>query len=372
MNLREFFKDPISSIFVNEISIILALSLFLPFIAPHIKNLKIFGAEVEFQDKIKEINKDIKEIRSESKIYQNNQESLIYSIIASVGRSMDIQPRRLNKSLKEVPLEIGFKNFPESRILAEIMYCLFNIAKIPVNPPVIQQNTLGNFYNLRTGKIDFYIEYSGTGFVIAGLEIEEHTPEGGKDRLNKIYKGWRLEWLSPIGFSNQDILVMQRDKAEKYGIKYVSDLALRSEEFILGAEPEYFVRDASYPRLKILAEKAETPLKFQIRESDIGDRYKRLLDGEFDVINGWNADPEIEDPRLEKIKWDQQFPENKFYAMPLCRDDVVPNIIDVLSNLRIDIEEMRKLNLKAKNAGNTDLAIKGIAAEFCRKLENVI
>ena len=360
---KEFIENPLGLMHVNEKSIALALGLFLPLILPHIKSLKIFGTEVELRERINGVKEEIQNVRRESAIRQYDQERVFYATAASIRRGMDTQPRRENKSLDEAPLEIGMKDFPESRILAEIIYCLFNNINLPVKPPVMQQPTLGTFFNLRSGRIDLYVEYSGVGFMLAGLQVEGHTDERGKDRLNKLYKDWKLTWLSSIGFNNQHELVMLKKTAMKFEIVSISDLAEKSERFILGADREYFIRDTTFPRLELLG------LRFQdVREVGIMERFRGLYEGEFDVGVGWTTDPQIKDTRLQRIKYDQKFPEIAQYAMLLCRTDIVHSVEDVLSKLQINEEEMRRLNSKAQRAGNTDLAIKGIATEFCRKL----
>ncbi|MFX0200241.1 MAG: glycine betaine ABC transporter substrate-binding protein [Candidatus Hodarchaeota archaeon] len=366
ITFKQFITNPIGLLpvlQVNEKSIALALGLFLPLILPHIKSLKIFGTEVELRERVNGIEGDIRKVRRESAIRQYDQERVFYTTAASIRRSMETQLRREKKSFDEVPLEIGMKDFPESRILAEIIYCLFDTYNLSAKPPTMQQPTLGTFFNLRSGKIDLYVEYSGVGFMLAGIQAEEHTAKSGQKRLNDLYKDWKLTWLSPIGFDNQHELVMLKEKAERFDIVTMTDLADKSDGFLFAANREYFIRESTFPRLERLG------LRFRdVREADIGDRYSGLFKNEFDVGVGWTTDPQMTETRLHRIEYDRQFPAIAQYAMPLCRTDVVSYVKNALSKLRIDETEMRRLNRRAQRAFNTPLAIRGIAVEFCKKL----
>lgn len=369
MNLLDFMRNPIGSIIVNEISIGLTLILFVPFIGQSVKHFNFYGAKIEFNDKFDKIAKNIATINTEIKLYQDNQERLLYSILASIGRSMETQPRRLNKALQDIPLEIGMKNYPESKILAEIVHYFLSHYNIPVNQPTMQQNTLGNFFNLRSGKIDLYMEYSANGFMLSGKDVEEHNHEVGKLKINKLFENWDLEWLNTFGYDNQFEFVMQVDTARKYSIRTMTDLIDNSDEFVFGVEIEYLIRDSLFPRLERLAKKANKSLVFKdIREVSIGDRYDKLLEGELDVTVGWTCDPEMDKSELCKIEWDDNFPAISYYLMPLCRKDVVPDIKIALSQIKINEEQMKKMNLEAKKGGNTESVIKGVAAKFCLNL----
>jgi osmoprotectant transport system permease protein len=222
--------------------------------------------------------------------------------------------------------------------------------------------------------------------MLAGLHADKDQPHtAGKDvdpleqanrvreKLNEIYKGWGLTWLPPIGFNNKHELIMLQETAHKFRIQSISDLVHKSEGLTFAAPTEYFIRESTFPRLERLAEKAETPLRFRdVREVDIQDRFSGLLAGEYDVGVAFTTDPQMEDPRLQKIDWDAHFPEITQWAMPLCRSDVLMYypIQDALSQLSINEAGMRKLIRKAEREGNTPFAIKGVAAEseVCRKL----
>ncbi|MGB5928006.1 MAG: glycine betaine ABC transporter substrate-binding protein, partial [Cyclobacteriaceae bacterium] len=92
------------------------------------------------------------------------------------------------------------------------------------------------FDALRTGEIDMYPEYTGTGLLV----ILQEDPNELKDIMrdpDKVYghvnrefqKQYNLEWLAPLGFNNTFAMMMREDQAEKLGIESVSDLKLYLE-----------------------------------------------------------------------------------------------------------------------------------------------
>ena len=110
----------------------------------------------------------------------------------------------------EQHIVVGSKNFMENRLLAEIFAQLIE-AKTSLNV----QRRLGLagtqvcFEALRTGAIDLYPEYTGTGLV----SILEHPPTGDpRTALNTVrtefLKRWDLWWLNPLGFQNSYALAI--------------------------------------------------------------------------------------------------------------------------------------------------------------------
>ncbi len=351
-----FLRNPLGLMQVDETSIALALALFLPLLFKQVKSLKLFGAEVEL---LREVKEEIKQVRRETSHHRYDHERALFVMAASLGRTLEIHPRR--KEVTETPIEIGMMDFTESVILALLVYHLLGSHQIPAHEPDRQETTLIAFLNLRSGMTDLLIGYSGTGMMLAGMPVEFHTAESGRERLNDIYRRWGLTWLSPIGFQNREMLVMRRKDAEERRMATVSHLIEQSDHFVFGANREYFLRDWAYPRLDRMG------IRFQeIKEVEINDRLTGLLNGEYDVGVIWETDPEIEDSRLKVIEWDDRIPAISQYAMPLCREDVAPQLEPILKKIHISEPQMRKLNRIAQRAGSSFFAIKGVVDDFCR------
>ena len=85
---------------------------------------------------------------------------------------------------------------------------------------------------LRTGAIDLYPEYTGTGLLVvlqpsaAVLDSLGPDPAAVLAYVRREYRRrYQLEWLAPLGFNNTYALLMRRQQAEQLGISSVSELS---------------------------------------------------------------------------------------------------------------------------------------------------
>jgi len=69
----------------------------------------------------------------------------------------------------EPAVRVGSKDFAENRILAQMFVLLLEDAGLRVESRIPLGGTSVTFDALRTGSIDLYPEYTGTGLVLLGL-----------------------------------------------------------------------------------------------------------------------------------------------------------------------------------------------------------
>jgi osmoprotectant transport system permease protein len=129
-------------------------------------------------------------------------------------------------------IRIGSKIFGEQYILAQ-MYKLLILGNS--NLKVETKTGLGGtkicFDALTNDQIDFYPEYTGTGFLVI-LKPNEQTisklngsTKGVYDFVSKEFqKQYELKWLKPIGFNNTYALMMRKEQAQKLKITSITDL----------------------------------------------------------------------------------------------------------------------------------------------------
>ncbi|WP_461114837.1 ABC transporter permease/substrate-binding protein [Spirosoma jeollabukense] len=127
---------------------------------------------------------------------------------------------------------LGSKVFTEQYILAEIYRQLIE-GKTQLR--VATKTGLGGtqicFDALRTGAIDFYPEYTGTGLLVvlqppaATLEKLPMQPDSVYQFVNQQFADkYQLAWLKPLGFNNSYCLMMRRQQAHSLGIDSITDL----------------------------------------------------------------------------------------------------------------------------------------------------
>jgi len=122
---------------------------------------------------------------------------------------------------------VGGKQFTEQEILGELIAVLIERNS---DITVIRKLNLGGtmicFNALKSGDLDLYPEYTGTGLVnilkLGVIADPDKAYQTVKEEFNQRYG---LIWLEPFGFNNAYTLTMRRDHAKRLGIETISDLA---------------------------------------------------------------------------------------------------------------------------------------------------
>jgi osmoprotectant transport system permease protein len=122
---------------------------------------------------------------------------------------------------------VGGKHFTEQEILGE-MLCLLLEYKTAIK--VIRRLNLGGtiicFNAIKSGDIDIYSEYTGTGLVNILKEKVISDPEKAYQKVKEAFlTKYNLVWLKPYGFNNTYTLTMRKQQANKLNITTISDLA---------------------------------------------------------------------------------------------------------------------------------------------------
>lgn len=127
---------------------------------------------------------------------------------------------------------IGSKIFTEQYILAHLFSQLINgYTDFDTNIKTGLGGTKVCFDALRTGAIDLYPEYTGTGLQVMLKPTEAETATLVTD-APKLYhyvkenfiKKYQIEWLEPLGFNNTYALVIRQEMARRENLKTISDL----------------------------------------------------------------------------------------------------------------------------------------------------
>ncbi|MCY7349405.1 MAG: ABC transporter permease/substrate-binding protein [Cytophagaceae bacterium] len=129
-------------------------------------------------------------------------------------------------------LVVGSKIFTEQYILAEIIRML---VEGHTALRVVTKTGLGGtkicFDALRTGAIDLYPEYTGTGLLVilqpnrtTADSLRPHSEATYQYVASKFDRLYGLTWLRPLGFNNAYALMMRQAQARQLHIRTISDL----------------------------------------------------------------------------------------------------------------------------------------------------
>ena len=239
-------------------------------------------------------------------------------------------------------LKVGSKRFTESYILGEI---LARTAAGEHKPGL--GNTGIVFAALKAGAIDVYPEYTGT----IAREILRVEGDPGLMALNHALASHGLAAGVPLGFNDGYALAMREDRAEKLGVRSISDLT-RHPGLKLGLSQEFLARKDGWPGLKDAYR-----LPFAPRGLDHGLAYEALAAGEIDVMDVYTTDAKIAGYRMRVLADERRyFP--RYDAVLLYRLDAPARFPKEFSALRslegkIDEERMIRMNAAAELEGKS-------------------
>lgn len=277
---------------------------------------------------------------------------IISALISGCGKSSDT-------------VVIGSKNFTEQIIMGNMLATLIEKnTDLKVDRKLNLGGTDVAFNALKSGDIDMYVEYTGTGLVNILKKPAQNNSDAVYNEVKKDFKEkYNLDWLEPIGFNNTYTLAVSPSVEEKYHPKTISDLKKISSNLVLGCTMEFTERPDGYPGLKKTYD-----IEFKsVKGMDSGLRYPAIEKGDVDVIDAFSTDGMLKAYNLTVLKDDKNF-FPPYYAAPLVRDDTLkkhPELKDVLNKLagQINDETMRELNYKVDKLGEDP---KNVADDFLK------
>lgn len=243
-------------------------------------------------------------------------------------------------------LTVGSKNFTEQLILGEMLAQYLERATMPVDRRFYLAGTYICHQALLAGRIDSYIEYTGTALAAVLKEQPFSGHDKVFDEVTKEYqRRFNLVVMPPLGFNNSFAIVMSGSRARQTGVHALSDLARFAPQLRMGVGYEFLERRDGY---KGLVEKYGLHFAEAPRVMDLGLLYRALENKQVDLIAGANTDGLI--TALDVIVLDDDrnyFPP--YDAVPIVRREALEKYASLgpaLERLsgRISAEEMRRLN----------------------------
>jgi osmoprotectant transport system permease protein len=218
-----------------------------------------------------------------------------------VGRTLEAAPRpqvtrspetarpqetaRLQEAAR--PVVVASKPFGESYLLAEMFAQLLEARGISVERRLGLGATEIAFGALRTGAIDVYPEYTGTGLLAILHERPSPDPRAVFAQVSREFQSrFGVRWLPPLGFQNTYAIAVRRETAERLGLRTLSDLARAGPTLRAGLTPDFIGRDDGLPGLG-----RAYGLRFrEVRALLPAVKYQALAAGQVDVIDGYATD----------------------------------------------------------------------------------
>ncbi|MGO4404573.1 glycine betaine ABC transporter substrate-binding protein [Bosea sp. RAF48] len=243
-------------------------------------------------------------------------------------------------------IKIGSKNFTEQFIVAELYAAALEKAGFKVERKINLGGTLVAHEALKSGAIDLYPEYTGTGFnAVMKATTTETDPEKVRQIVKAYYeKEFNLTWLKPSNINNGYAIVVRPETARDYNLKTLSDLGKVANKLSLGAGTEFVDRRDGIAGLKEVygAEFREFKQFAALRL-----RYDALTQKQIDIANGFSTDWQIAAEKFVALDDDKGlFPP--YFLAPVVRPDIAKNekVVATLEkvNALLDNPVMQELN----------------------------
>ena len=242
---------------------------------------------------------------------------------------------------------VGSKNFTEQLILGELLAQMLEASGLK---PVERRFYLAGTYicqqALLAGRIDIYVEYTGTALTAVLKESPISDPAQVFATVKREYaRRFQLEVMPPLGFDNSFAIVMRGGDARREGVRTLSQLATVAPHLRMAVGYEFMERPDGYKGLVSAygLRFAEPP-----RVMDLGLLYRALQRRQVDVAVGSNTDGLIAALGLVVLEDDKHyFPP--YEAVPVVRKETLeryPQAKQVFLRLQggISADEMRRMN----------------------------
>jgi len=242
---------------------------------------------------------------------------------------------------------IGAKNFTEQVVLGEL---LAQEIEAKSHVKVERRFYLAGSYicqqALVSGRIDGYVEYTGTALTAILKQPLNRDPESVLKTVRSLYASrYHITAGDPLGFENTFAMVIRGDDAGRLNLSTLSQAAQYTPQWKLGVGYEFEQRPDGLPGLS-----ATYGLRFDglPRTMDLGLLYRALNAHQVDMIAANSTDGPIRAFGLTVLEDDKHyFPP--YQAVPLVRDEALarwPEIRTALNALagRITADDMRAMN----------------------------
>jgi osmoprotectant transport system permease protein len=241
-------------------------------------------------------------------------------------------------ALIDAQVVIGSKKFTESYVLGEIAKRSLSDAGIPTEHRQGMGGTIILWEALRSKQIDLYSEYTGT----ITQEILKRTDRLTFEQIASEVGKAGIGMTQPLGFDNTYALVMVRSRAQKLGLRTVSDLR-NHPELKFGLTHEFLDRQDGW---RPLAEHYQlNPQSVIGIDHALG--YAALASGSTDVKDAYSTDAKISEYDLVVLEDDQKFfPQYK--AVFLFRLALPQPALSALRKLEGTIDEAKMIRLNAE------------------------
>lgn len=243
---------------------------------------------------------------------------------------------------------VGGKNFTEQVLIAQMTAQLLESKGFTV----VKKDGMGSTVLRQAqenGQIDVYWEYTGTSLITFNKVTEKLDAQQTYERVKELDAQKGLVWLNPSKANDTYGFAMNRDVAQKLGIRTMSDLAKAlndGKDLTFACNSEFYARPDGLRPLQKMYGFSFGPS--QIKRMDSGLTYQALKDRQTDMALVFTTDGRVQAFNFVVLRDDKGF--FPAYALtPVVRKatlDANPGLAGILNSLsaKLDDATMARLN----------------------------
>ncbi|SNZ17919.1 osmoprotectant transport system substrate-binding protein [Natronoarchaeum philippinense] len=239
------------------------------------------------------------------------------TLLSSLAGCSGSRPRDSSRTT----VRVGSKPFPEQEILGTLAYeRLQGLDDVQVVNEIGYGDSLANWRATTEGVKHLYWEYTGTAWVELPPRHDERItdPQRLYERAAEDASASGLDMASPASFSNEYVLVADREWSERTGVATISDLIAHAEagntDFGVAVNQAFFHRQdgwrgvTAYYGLDADVRTAIEAGPFVV--TSVALPYVLLSEGQMQVASGFATDPQLD--RLDAVVLD----DDREYFLP--------------------------------------------------------
>ncbi|SDF27119.1 glycine betaine ABC transporter substrate-binding protein [Terriglobus roseus] len=241
---------------------------------------------------------------------------------------------------------IGAKNFTEQVLLGELLAQEIEAQGEPVDRRFYLAGSYIAHQALVSGRIDAYVEYTGTALTSILKQPLDHDPQRVFDTVARIYhERYNVLVMPSLGFENTFAMVMRGEDADRLHVSRLSQLAPAAPSLRLGVGYEFEERPDGLHGLQAAygLHFADSP-----RVMDLGLLYRALQNHQVDIVSGNSTDGAITALGFRVLADDRHyFPP--YQAVPLVREDMLRAHPAALKALQMLTGKISEVQMQAMN-----------------------
>ena len=249
-------------------------------------------------------------------------------------------------------LVIGAKNFTEQVLLGELLAQEAEAAGEKVDRRFYLAGSYIAHQALISGRIDAYVEYTGTALTSILKQPLDHDPQRVFATVQRIYRDqYHVAVLPSLGFENTFAMVVREADAERLQLTTLTSLQQAAPQLRLGVGYEFEERPDG---LRGMEQAYNLHFAGEPRVMDLGLLYRALGQRQVDIVSGNSTDGQITGMHLRVLQDDRHyFPP--YQAVPLVREDALRGHLALQAALnrlsgKVSAAEMQAMNHAVEGA----------------------